>query len=116
MYKQERLDRIFSALSDPTRRSILARLEAEPRLSISALAEPFAMTMPAVLKHLDVLSEVGLIRRAKTGRTVWVRIEAGSMKAAMDWLQHHRLFWSTSLDRLARYAEAKERETEGKSK
>jgi DNA-binding transcriptional ArsR family regulator len=116
MYKQERLDRIFSALSDPTRRSILARLEAEPRLSISDLAEPFAMTMPAVLKHLEVLSEVGLIRRSKAGRTVWVEIEAGSMKAAMDWLQRHRAFWSTSLDRLARYAEQKERETGGRSK
>jgi len=116
MYKQERLDRIFSALSDPTRRSILARLEAGPRLSISDLAQPFAMTMPAVLKHLEVLSEVGLIRRSKAGRTVWVEIEPGSMKAAMDWLQRHRVFWSTSLDRLARYAEAKEREAGGKSK
>ena len=74
------------------------------------------MTMPAVLKHLDVLSEVGLIRRSKAGRTVWVQIEAGSMKAAMDWLQRHRLFWTTSLDRLARYAEEKERQTGGKSK
>ncbi len=116
MYKEERLDRIFSALGDPTRRSMLARLEQEPRLSVSALAEPFAMTLPAVLKHLDVLSEVGLIRRSKAGRTVWVQIEPGSMKAAMDWLQRHRLFWTTSLDRLARYAEAKERETEGRSK
>lgn len=116
MYKEERLDRIFSALSDPTRRSILARLETEPRLSISDLAEPFAMTMPAVLKHLEVLSEVGLIRRSKAGRTVWVEIEVGSMKAAMDWLQRHRVFWSTSLDRLARYAEQKERETGGRSK
>lgn len=115
-YKEERLDRIFSALSDPTRRSILARLETEPRLSISALAEPFAMTMPAVLKHLDVLSEVGLIRRSKAGRTVWVQMETGSMKAAMDWLQQHRLFWSTSLDRLARYAEAREHDAEGRNK
>jgi DNA-binding transcriptional ArsR family regulator len=115
-YKEERLDRIFSALSDPTRRSILARLEAEPKLSVSALAEPFQMTLPAVLKHLDILSGVGLIRRSKAGRTVWVQIEAGSMKAAMDWLQRHRVFWTTSLDRLARYAEAKERESEGKSK
>jgi DNA-binding transcriptional ArsR family regulator len=115
-FNEERLDRIFSALSDPTRRSILARLEGEPRLSISQLAEPFAMTLPAVLKHLDILSEVGLIRRCKTGRTVWVQIEAGSMKAAMDWLERHRLFWSTGLDRLARYAEAKEREADGKGK
>jgi DNA-binding transcriptional ArsR family regulator len=111
--KDERLDRIFSALSDPTRRAMLARLDGEPRLSISDLAEPFAMTLPAVLKHLDILSEVGLIRRSKEGRTVWVNIEAGSMKVAMDWLERHRLFWSTSLERLARYAETKERESEG---
>jgi DNA-binding transcriptional ArsR family regulator len=112
-YKEERIDRIFSALSDPTRRSILARLEGEQRVTISDLAQPFAMTLPAVLKHLDILSDVGLIRRTKTGRTVWVQIEAGSMKAAMDWLERHRLFWSTSLGRLARYAEAKERESGG---
>lgn len=94
----------------------MARLEGEPRVSISDLAEPFAMTLPAVLKHLDILSAVGLIRRSKAGRTVWVEIEAGSMKAAMDWLTRHRLFWSTSLDRLARYAEAKERDAGGKGK
>lgn len=112
-YKERRLDRIFSALSDPTRRSILARLEGQARLSISELAEPFAMTLPAVLKHLDVLADVGLIRRSKRGRTVWVEIEAGSMKLAMDWLERHRLFWTAGVDRLARYAEAKERESGG---
>lgn len=109
----ERLDRIFSALSDPTRRGILARLEKAPRLSISDLAEPFAMTLPAVLKHLDILAATGLIRRTKIGRTVWVEMEAGSMKVAMDWLERHRLFWSGSLDRLAAYAEAKERQSGG---
>ena len=98
------------------RRAILARLEREPRLSISQLAEPFAIQLPAVLKHLGVLFEVGLIRRAKSGRTVWVEIEAGSMKAAMDWLERHRIFWSSSLDRLVKYAEARERQTEGKGK
>ncbi|HEY7889726.1 MAG TPA: metalloregulator ArsR/SmtB family transcription factor [Steroidobacteraceae bacterium] len=112
----ERLDRIFAALSDPTRRCMLARLEGETRLSISDLAQPFGMTLPAVLKHVAILADVGLVRRAKTGRTVWVEIEAGSMKVAMDWLERHRLFWSKSLDRLARYAEAKEREAEEGSK
>ena len=111
-----RLNLIFSALSDPTRRAILARLEREPRLSISELAEPFAIQLPAVLKHLGVLSEVGLIRRSKSGRTVWIEIEAGSMKAAMDWLERHRIFWSSSLDRLVKYAQARERQTEGKRK
>lgn len=116
-YKEEqRLDRIFSALSDPTRRSILHRLEGKERLSISELAEPFAMTLPAVLKHLDILSDVGLIRRSKSGRTVWVEIEAGSIKPAKDWLERHRLFWTASLDRLTRYAEAKERESAGSSR
>lgn len=109
---ESHLNLIFSALSDPTRRSILARLEKEPRLSISELAEPFAITLPAVLKHLDILCETGLIRRAKTGRTVWVEIEPGSLRFATDWLQRHRRFWSNSLDRLVDYAEAIERETE----
>jgi DNA-binding transcriptional ArsR family regulator len=106
-----RLDRVFSALSDPTRRRILARLERTPRLTISDLAEPFAMTLPAVLKHLEILASTGLIRRSKIGRTVWVEMEIGSMKVAMDWFERHRLFWTRSLDRLANYAEAKERES-----
>ena len=110
---EERLDRIFSALSDQTRRRILARLEKEPRLSISDLAEPFAMTLPAVLKHLDILAATGLVRRSKIGRTVWVQMEVGSMKLAVDWLDRHRLFWTRSLDRLAAYAEAKERQSGG---
>ncbi len=109
-----RLDGIFFALSDPTRRSILARLERQRRLSISELAEPFAVTLPAVLKHLNVLGETGLVRRSKSGRTVSVEIEPGSMKVALDWLEQHQRFWSTSLDRLVGYAEAKERQTEAK--
>jgi DNA-binding transcriptional ArsR family regulator len=113
-HKEQRLDSIFSALSDPTRRAILTRLEGEARLSITELAEPFAMTLPAVLKHLEILSDVGLIRRSKSGRTVWVEIEAGSIKPAMDWLERHRLFWSKSMDRLARYAEEKERASGGR--
>jgi DNA-binding transcriptional ArsR family regulator len=111
----ERLDRIFSALSDPTRRRILARLEKQPRLSISDLAEPFEMTLPAVLKHLDILAGTGLVRRSKIGRTVWVQMQPGSMKPAMDWLERHRLFWSRSLERLADYAEAKERDSGGET-
>jgi DNA-binding transcriptional ArsR family regulator len=113
---EERLNLIFSALSDPTRRAILGRLEREPRLSISELAEPFAIQLPAVLKHLGVLCDVGLIRRSKIGRTVWVQIEPGAMQAAMAWLERHRIFWSASLDRLVKYAEARERQTDGKRK
>jgi DNA-binding transcriptional ArsR family regulator len=108
-YREARLDGAFSALSDPTRRAILARLSREPALSVTALAEPFEIKLPAVMKHLDVLAGVGLIRRVKTGRTVQVALAAGSLRAATRWLERHERFWSASLDRLAAYAEARER-------
>jgi DNA-binding transcriptional ArsR family regulator len=107
-YRDDRLDRVFAALSDPTRRAVLTRLARAQALSITALAEPFDITLPAVMKHLDVLADVGLIRRDKTGRTVQVQIAAGSLKPAMQWLRRYERFWSASLDRLAAYAEAKE--------
>jgi DNA-binding transcriptional ArsR family regulator len=106
------LDRIFSALGDPTRRAILARLEREDGLSVSALAEPFAIKLPAVMKHLDVLSEAGLIRRSKIGRTVTVEISPGPLRGATDWLYRYERFWSGRLDRLTAYAEKKEREAQ----
>ncbi|MEO7085782.1 MAG: helix-turn-helix domain-containing protein [Gemmatimonadaceae bacterium] len=103
---KNRLDRVFAALSDPTRRAVLTRLAREQSLSITALAEPFDIKLPAVMKHLDVLAEVGLIRRAKTGRTVQVEIAPGPLKPAAQWLQQYERFWSGSLDRLAAYTEA----------
>jgi DNA-binding transcriptional ArsR family regulator len=105
---QARLDRTFAALVDPTRRAILARLEREDAATVSELARPFAIKLPAVMKHLDVLDEAGLIRRAKSGRTVTVRLRPEPMREAADWLRRYERFWSTSLDRLAAYAEAKE--------
>jgi DNA-binding transcriptional ArsR family regulator len=105
----ERLDRTFAALVDPTRRAILARLEREDGASISALAQPFAIKLPAVMKHLDVLDDAGLIRRSKAGRTVTVRLRPQPMREAMDWLRRYERFWSSSLDRLAAYAEAEAR-------
>lgn len=107
-YQARRLDRVFSALGDPTRRAILSRLERNERLSVSALAEPFAIKLPAVMKHLDVLSGAGLIRRSKAGRTVTVQIAADPLRGAANWLQRYERFWTTRLDRLATYAEAKE--------
>ncbi|WP_074763674.1 ArsR/SmtB family transcription factor [Paraburkholderia fungorum] len=98
------LDRTFAALSDPTRRALLARL-SEHDLSISELAAPFAMSLPAVMKHLDVLSDAGLITRNKTGRTVACRLAAGPMEEAMEWLNRYQRFWSESLDRLAAFVE-----------
>ena len=109
-YREELLDRVFAALSDPTRRAVLARLARAKSLSITALAQPFDIKLPAVMKHLDVLGEVGLIRRAKTGRTVHVEIAPGSLKPAVLWLQRYERFWSASLDRLAAYTEAIEAE------
>ena len=102
------LDRTFAALTDPTRRAILARLEREEAASVSDLAQPFAIKLPAVMKHLDVLDEAGLISRSKAGRTVTVRLRPGPMREAMDWLARYERFWSASLDRLTAQAEAQE--------
>jgi DNA-binding transcriptional ArsR family regulator len=105
-----RLDRTFAALADPTRRAILARLESEGEASVSALARPFAIKLPAVMKHLDVLGEAGLVTREKSGRTVTVRLAAEPMREALDWLRRYERFWTERLDRLAAYAERKEAE------
>jgi DNA-binding transcriptional ArsR family regulator len=104
----QHLDRTFAALVDPTRRAILARLEREDGASVSALAKPFAIKLPAVMKHLDVLGTAGLITRSKTGRTVAVRLAPEPMHEAMDWLRRYERFWSATLDRLAAFAEAEE--------
>src|SRR6185369_154492 len=106
---REPLDRTFAALVDPTRRAILARLEREDSASISELAEPFAIKLPAVMKHLDVLDEAGLISRSKAGRTVTVRLRPEPMREAMEWLQRYERFWSMSLDRLKALAETQEK-------
>jgi len=102
-YQPDRLDGIFSALSDPTRRAVLARLREAPELSVTTLAEPFAMSLPAVLKHLDVLEGAGLIARRKSGRTVSCRLNAAPMQEAQHWLARYERFWSSRLDALERY-------------
>ena len=107
---REQLDRTFAALIDPTRRAILARLEREDGASVSELARPFAIKLPAVMKHLDVLAAAGLITRSKVGRTVTVRHSPEPMREATDWLRRYERFWSVSLDRLAAYTESKEAE------
>ena len=115
-YSNDALDRVFSTLSDPTRRAILARLENEEALSVSALAEPFAIKLPAVMKHLDVLDDAGLITRTKTGRTVEVRLAPAPLEEASDWLRRYERFWSPALDRLTVYAERKEAEARAATK
>src|SRR3954469_16469678 len=104
-YNGQALDRTFAALADPTRRALLARLEKQDGISVSELAQPFAMSLPAIMKHLDVLSDAGLIARAKTGRTVACRLTARPMEQAMDWLNRYQRFWSENLDRLAAFVE-----------
>src|SRR5215831_475929 len=105
MVKYRQLDRTFAALADHTRRAILARLEREESASVSELAKPFTIKLPAVMKHLDVLENAGLITRSKEGRTVTVRLRPEPVREAMDWLSRYERFWSRSLDRLAEYAE-----------
>ncbi|UTP38626.1 metalloregulator ArsR/SmtB family transcription factor [Phenylobacterium sp. LH3H17] len=99
------IDRTFAALADPTRRYILLRLNDEPGLSVSELARPFSLKLPGMMKHLDVLSDAGLITRTKTGRTVSVNLSPGPMQEAMAWLQRYERFWTVSLDRLVALVE-----------
>lgn len=105
---QANLDRTFAALADPTRRALLARLEAEDSVTVSELAREFPVSLPAVMKHLDVLSRAGLIDRSKTGRTVTCQLRAAPMREAMAWLHRYERFWNESLDRLTTFLEKDE--------
>ena len=96
------LDRTFAALSDGTRRAIVAQL-AEGESSLSDLAEPFDMSLTAVSKHVRVLNEAGLVSVSKRGRTRYCRLEAAPMKDASDWLDDYRKFWVDRFAALARY-------------
>jgi DNA-binding transcriptional ArsR family regulator len=100
-YQASGMDRTFSALADPTRRGVLQRLMDEPGLSVSTLARSFSLKLPGMTKHLDVLSDAGLITRTKAGRTVAVTISAAPMREAMAWLNRYERFWTVSLERLA---------------
>jgi DNA-binding transcriptional ArsR family regulator len=104
-YQDAALDRTFAALADPTRRALLAQLEGRDTVSISELAQPFDMSLPAVMKHLDVLTDAGLVAREKTGRVVACRLTAKPMEQAMEWLNRYQRFWSDNLDRLAAFVE-----------
>lgn len=92
----------FAALADPTRRAILARL-ASGDCSVTELAEPFEMSMPAVSKHLRVLERAGLITRGREAQWRPCRIEAKPLKAVSDWAEHYRHIWEQRLDRLDAY-------------
>ena len=96
----DQLSAIFGALADPTRRAILARL-AEGEATVNELAEPFAMTLPAVSKHLKVLERAGLISRGREAQWRPCRLEAESLREASDWVDRYRRFWESSYDKLA---------------
>ena len=100
--RPDHLNATFAALADPTRRAILARLIAG-EVSVTELAEPFAMSLPAVSKHLKVLERAGLIARSREAQWRPCRLDAGPLKDAADWLEHYRRFWEESFDRLDDY-------------
>jgi DNA-binding transcriptional ArsR family regulator len=100
----ERLDRTFSALADPTRRAILARL-ASGEASVSELAEPFDITLPAISRHLKVLERAGLIARSRERQLRPARLEARPLREVAEWADRYRRFWEESYERLDEYLE-----------
>jgi DNA-binding transcriptional ArsR family regulator len=98
----DRLSTTFAALSDPTRRAILARL-IQGEVTVNELAEPFDMTLPAISRHLKVLERAGLISRGREAQWRPCRLQAAPMRDAAGWLEQYRQFWEQSLDRLEGY-------------
>lgn len=108
----DRLSTTFSALADPTRRAILARL-ALGETSVTALAQPFAMSLPAISKHLKVLERAGLIVRGREAQWRPCRLDAAPLKDVADWLEQYRRFWDESFDRLDEYVREMQAKGEG---
>jgi DNA-binding transcriptional ArsR family regulator len=98
----DHLSTTFAALADPTRRAILARL-ASGQCSVTELAEPFEMSLPAVSKHLKVLEKAGLVARGREAQWRPCRLDAAPLREVADWVEHYRRFWDESLDRLDAY-------------
>lgn len=98
------LDRVFQALADETRRTMVARLVRGPA-SVSELAKPLAMSLPAVMQHLQVLEACGIVRSEKAGRTRTCHVEPAVLRAAEDWIVAQRTVWERRLDRLGDYLE-----------
>ena len=109
------LSATFSALADPTRRAILARL-ASGETSVTTLAEPFEMSMPAISKHLKVLECAGLIARGREAQWRPCRLDPAPLKQASDWIENYRRFWEESFDRLDAYLAELKKETKEKKR
>jgi DNA-binding transcriptional ArsR family regulator len=97
----DQLDATFSALADPTRRAILARLAEDGEVTVNALAEPFPISVQAISKHLKVLERAGLIKRGRTAQLRPSRLEGAPLRDAANWLEQYRGIWEGRLDRLA---------------
>jgi DNA-binding transcriptional ArsR family regulator len=97
--QSEKIDRVFQALGDPTRRAMMERLSAGP-VSVSRLAEPFGMSLAAVVQHLQILEESGLVRTEKVGRVRTCSIDPRGLALAANWIGERRSIWETRLDRL----------------
>jgi DNA-binding transcriptional ArsR family regulator len=101
---QASLDLTFAALADPTRRAILTRLRRGDA-TVGELAHPFRVSRPAISKHLRVLERAGLVRRRADGRSSNIALNAGAMRAASEWMERYRTFWTHRLDDLKAYVE-----------
>ena len=115
MTPSARLDATFSALADPTRRAILARL-ASGEASVAELARPFAMSQPAISKHLKVLEGAGLISRSRDAQRRPCRLSARPLADANEWLERYRRYWEASFERLADVLEEMKAEARGRSR
>jgi len=102
---EQQLNNTFSALADPTRRAMLARL-ATGETTVTELAQPFAMSMPAITKHLKVLEKAGLVKRGREAQRRPVQLQAKPLKEATDWISQYKQFWEQRLDRLDDYLHA----------
>lgn len=107
--EHDRLSMTFAALADPTRRAILARLTAG-ELSVTELAEPFEISLPAVTKHLQVLERAGLVSRSRHAQWRPCKLEAEPLRAASGWIDEYRKFWEASFDRLDDYLQVLQQE------
>jgi DNA-binding transcriptional ArsR family regulator len=113
--RSPRVDSVFHALADPTRRDLLERLSRGPA-TVSELAEPLAMTLPAVVQHIHVLEASGLVDSEKAGRVRTCRIQPAALRSAERWINQRRMTWERSLDRLGEYLAAQQEDPDERSK
>lgn len=113
-YKTSELDSTFAALADPTRRRLIERL-SHGSVRVTDLAAPFAMSLPAVSKHLRVLEAADLVKRSRAGREFHFELKAEPMQEALQWIGQYRRFWEGALDSLANYLEQTNPPTKSKS-